>query len=326
MAKGPFCEMFDEKKDMLKPVYFNIEVLERYFKNPKYAVNYTDYRGGISLKDEYYEFDDSHEYEYIKDFGLAYLKTDMTKRAVVVFADDLIKMPHKVQSHWFAYYLDNQCDYVPNDGFVINLFYGEWVNDISIYQALLMELHYINKMCNAITIPHIFREEFSFNDSDQNSRPNGYHNILLPTRENYFNFVNTLEKITTTNINVKAFLHCVPPLVQSIERCYVDDDGNERPKGSVTMLREWLEKNVRTQDLEANIIKPLKDLVKLRQTPAHKLYSNEYDEVIWEDQNQLIHSVYTAIRGLRLLLANHPNTRTVEIPSVLFDGEHIRIY
>ena len=87
--------------------------------------------------------------EYLKNFGLAYNKREEFDRAIVTFADDLIKLPPKMQSHFYSYYLDNQDDYYPNEGFVKNLILGEWVDTISIYQALTMELHYINKMCEA---------------------------------------------------------------------------------------------------------------------------------------------------------------------------------
>ncbi len=58
--------MFNGKKDILKPVYFKIDVLERYFKDPKYLVFYSDYRGSIALNDDYFESDSLDEYEYIK--------------------------------------------------------------------------------------------------------------------------------------------------------------------------------------------------------------------------------------------------------------------
>ena len=100
MKNGYFNQKFDSKEDFLKPVYFKIDVLERYFKDPKFLVFYSDYRGSIALKDEYVESDDLDDYEHVRDFGLAYSKEDNLIRAVVTFADDLIKMPAKVQGYW----------------------------------------------------------------------------------------------------------------------------------------------------------------------------------------------------------------------------------
>ena len=106
--KGYFENIYTEK-DFLKPVYFDIQVLERYFEDPKYLIFYSDYSGSIVIDDEYVS-DDSERIEYLKDFGLAYKKGDFYDRAVVTFADDLIKLPSKMQSHFYSYLLENQDD------------------------------------------------------------------------------------------------------------------------------------------------------------------------------------------------------------------------
>lgn len=319
MAVKIFESLFS-KNDILKPVYFNMEVLERYFKNPQYIISYSDYRGSIYLRDEYCS-NDLDEYEYIKDFGIAYNKKDKNLRALVTFADDLVKLPIKVQGIWYTYMLDNQKDYIPNEGFVKNLIYGEWVQNISIYQALLMEMHYINEMCKGMELKPMFKEEYPFNSSDIDDRPMHYHNILLPTRDSYYNFVNTLEKLVINNINHKTFIND-SLLIKGIVR------NNEygQPKGTLLMLEEWFGKNVRGADIKNNVINPLRDLRKLRQRPAHELYQNEYDQRIWKDQEDLMFSVYTAIRNIRLLMANHPLAKSIKVPDVLFSGKNIVSY
>ncbi|MDR2711659.1 MAG: hypothetical protein LBB91_00915 [Clostridiales bacterium] len=319
MQEGPFTQMFDAKEYVLKPVYFEIEVLEKYFKNPKYLVFYSDYRGSVLLM---------NGYEEIRDFGLAYYKKDTTMRAIVTFAEDLKKMPIKTQGYWFSYLLDEQDECFPNEGFVKNLILGDWVEDISIYQALLMEIHYINKMCKAVSIEPMFREEFPYDDLSQNNRPIGYHNILLPTRENYYNFINTLEKMTTSNINIKTFQRSTP-MIKGVDNTYTDKSGNTHTqiKNSVSLLDDWLNANISNNpNIHSDIIIPLKKLVKLRQTPAHRLYENEYDKRIWNNQNELMHEIYTAIRNIRLAIALHPFAKQVHVDETLFEGKRIVIY
>lgn len=102
MSHSPFTDRFGSQHT-LKPVYFSIEVLERYFDDPKYLVFYSDYRDSICLKDEYATDDD---YEYIRDFGLAYKQDDTNERAVVTFFGDMLKLPYKAQCYWFSYLLD----------------------------------------------------------------------------------------------------------------------------------------------------------------------------------------------------------------------------
>lgn len=317
---GCFESMFPQGNNCLKPVYFDIQVLERYFDDPKYLVFYQDYRGTIIVDDDYVD-EDFENLEYLKDFGLAYNKKEDIDRAIVTFADDLMKMPPKMQSHFHSYYLDNQDDYYPNEGFVKNLILGEWVDTISVYQALTLELHYINKMCEAIGIPRMFLNEFSLDTGLQNDRPNNYHTLLLPTKQRYYDFVITLEKMITGNLNINTFI--TPSLyVLTIDR----KNENGENKGSLTMLIEWFEKNVKMARIKEDIGLPLRELIHERQKPAHKIYKNEYDKTLWTKQNLFMEKIYTAVRNIRLLLANHPKSKVVEVPEYLFDGMHIRTY
>jgi len=307
-------------KNSLKLVYFDIQVLDRYFEDPKYLVFYSDYRGSIVLDDSY-QPEDLEEIEYLKDFGLAYKKDNKYDRAVVCFAGDLASLPSKMQSHFHSFLLDNQKGYYPNYGFYKNLILGEWEENISIYKALVMEIHYINEMCSAIGIPKLFLQEYSLDANTKNEMPTSFHTILVPTEKRYYDFVITLEKMVTGNINKKAFQKDAL-FISTIES--VDDNGY--PKGSVTMLAEWMKKNIKLANIEDDVEKPLKKLVKERQTPAHKIFENKYDKSIWKKQDDFLREVYIAVRNIRLLLANHPYCSGVIIPDYLFDGEHIVSY
>ena len=302
-----------------KVVYFDVHVLERYFNNPKYYVFYSGYRGKISIKDEYY--DENTESEYIKNFGLAYENKNPERRAIVAFASDLAKISKKAQGHWYSYLLENTEEYHPNNGFIKNLIHGEWVENISIFDALLMEIHVINKMCESIEIPKLYKEEFKYNTMNKEDRPINYHIVLLPTRDNYYNFINTLEKLVVNNLEPDTFTQDAH-LIRGVER--KSEEGFN--KGTLVLMKDWFKQNVQADDIEENIIKPLKKLRKIRQKPAHQLYENVYDEQIWIDQKKLMHNVYTAVRNIRLLLANHPLSKDVKIPKILFEGKKIVQY
>ncbi len=318
--KGYFESVFSKERDYLKPVYFDIQVLERYFEDPKYLVFYHDYRGSIVIDDAYAEHD-TERIEYLKDFGLAYRKNNRYDRAIVVFASDLIKLPCRMQSYFHSYYLENQEEYYPNEGFVKNLIYGEWVSDISIYQALTMEIHYINEMCSAIGVPKMFLNEYPTDARLQNERPNNFHTLLLPTKQRYYDFIITLEKMVTGNININTFI-TPAPTIHVVER----KNKHGEIKGSLTLLVDWFEQNVKLADIKNDIGKPLRELIKERQIPAHKNFKNEFDKKLWKKQNEFIIKIYTAVRNIRLLMANHPKCKNVKIPDYLFDGKHISVY
>lgn len=305
--------------DDFKLVYFDINVLERYFNNPKYNVFYSGYRGKISIKDEYYVELEGNE--YVKNFGLAYDKKDSNKRSIVAFASELSKLSDKSQAHWYSYIYKNSDNYYPNNAFIKNLIYGEWVENISIFDAMLMEINLINSMCSSIGITKFFREEFTPNSMNKEDKPINYHIVLLPTRENYYNFINTLEKLVINNIQAKTFTDS-GHLIKGVER--KSQEGFN--KGTLVLLSEWLAINNSSTSVEKEIISPLKALRKLRQKPAHQLYENVYDEKIWTDQKILMHNTYSAIRYIRLLFANHPLCRSTKVPEILYGGDKIVQY
>ena len=57
-------------KNSLNLVYFDIQVLDRYFEDPKYLVFYSDYRGSIVLDDSY-QPENLEEIEYLKKFWIS---------------------------------------------------------------------------------------------------------------------------------------------------------------------------------------------------------------------------------------------------------------
>ena len=96
-----------------------------------------------------------------------------------------------------------------------------------------------------------------------------------------------------------------------------------RDKGTITLLKEWLDLKVRIPDP-----KPKEDMIEIfrrirdmRMKPAHKVEKNVFDQEYFKKQRELVIEAYSAMRALRLILANHPETRTYEIPEWLYKGE-----
>jgi hypothetical protein len=314
----PFTQMIINGDPKLKIMYFNIEILEMYFQNPKFKIFSHDYRGSIIISDDFH--DEADDAEYIKDFGIGYHKEKgNTERVVCAFLDDLSKLSYKAQLKWKIHLIDNQDFYYANKGFYKNLILGEWIDEVSIYDALLDEMKVINKMCENMELPKLFNKEFT---SHSHEKPEDYRIIFLPTLKNYYSFVMSLEKMIIDNLNYKTFLKN-SLYIGSLNR----NDENGNPKGSLNMLSEWLTMNINTnENLEELIINPLKELRKVRQVPAHELYSNTYDKTLYKKQNDLITKSYSALRSIRLFFANHPLNKGINIPKYLIKGENIVIY
>ena len=62
---------------------------------------------------------------------------------------------------------------------------------------------------------------------------------------------------------------------------------------------------------------------KLRQKPAHKVSADLFNQDIFKKQREIIIDAYSAVRTLRLILANHPKVRLnpPKINERLFKGE-----
>ena len=106
------------------------------------------------------------------------------------------------QLKWKINYITSQQDYIINDGFYKNLILGEWIDEVSIYSAVLDEMIVINMMCDNMGIPYLFNKTY---DSHSYDKPDDYRIMFLPTLKNYYSFMQALEKIIVHNINYKTF-------------------------------------------------------------------------------------------------------------------------
>lgn len=314
----PYSVLMQKGEKQFKIIFFNIEILERYVNNPKFVIMDNGYRGNIYVRNKYIS-DKTIENEYIKDYGMAYIDGKHLERAVGVFACDLAKLSSQKQMLWKGFELSSQEKCKINSGFVDNLINGKWVMKTWIYHALIEEMKVINEQCEHMRIPKLFNKTFGTHYSEM---PEGYRNIFLPTLKNYYDFVLVLEKIIVHNISYKTF----PKdslYIRSIDR--KDESGKD--KGSLVIFEEWLSKNICTKENIADlVIKPLKNIRKIRQKPAHELTSNEYDVTLYQEQFNLMNDAYTAIRSIRLFFANHPLAKDVKVPEHLVSGKDIVNY
>lgn len=313
----PFTKMLVDGKAQLEIVYFQPEVLEMYYQDPRYLIMSHEYRGNIVARDNFFE---ELEHEYLKDFGIAYHKElGNEDRVIGVFIGDLSELSFKAQLKWKIHYIDDQENYLINYGFYKNTILNGWVDEISIYDAMLDEITVINKMCEKMDIPKLFKKTFEPFSID---KPEDYRMILLPTLRNYYSFIVSLEKLIIHSINVKTFTK-KSNYITPIERKNTEG----QPKGSLVMLEEWLNKNIRTpENIKDVIIAPLRQIRKIRQVPAHEMYSNEYDKKLYKKQNDLIVEIYKAIRAIRLLFSNHPCCKDIDMNDYLTTGEKIVVY
>ena len=115
------------------------------------------------------------------------------------------------------------------------------------------------------------------------------------------------------NINLKAFAGDVETYVR---KKVSDNEFERQEKGSIFILEEWL--SLRYPELSSeerlSIIKPLREVRRLRQKPAHRIAKDTYDKQFYARQDELVWKVYEALRDLRCLLATDPSVSSYEPP------------
>lgn len=290
---------------------FDLSVLEHYRNDPRYHYSCDDVRGWISVQDEFGEPGEMREHDqvFLKSFGFGY--DDDFNRAVVVFTCDLANLSAEHQQHWNAKRHASRFKMHPD--YHRNQILGEWGEKVSVFGAFTEELKQINIMTKLMGKPPLFRNEY-----DQ--RPKGFSFLLRSTTKEFNDFVLLLDQMMSENLN-KAFFRGDIELESETTR----SDGKIiiNSKGTIQLLEQWFQKEMRFSDPEPfnRMIAQFKNVRKLRQNPAHKPEDSKFDHNIFKEQRKLAFAAYGAVRVIRLMLANHPLTKSHTIPDWLYKAE-----
>jgi hypothetical protein len=70
----PFTKRLALAEAQLTPIYFDFEVLDRYYRDPRYRFDFHDFGGSIGIKTEHYESPDTVDRDKVllQTFGIAY--------------------------------------------------------------------------------------------------------------------------------------------------------------------------------------------------------------------------------------------------------------
>ncbi len=314
-VKRPYARRLWRGEPQLGPVYFDMAVLERYRLDPRYHFDFGDYSGMIGVRDEYYlsgEYPDRDKI-LIQTFGIGY--SESGERVVAVFLRYLADLTPEHQHAWESYERRDPCEISPD--YWRNAM-GEFSTHVSLYSAFLVEQRVINEMSVAIGRPGLFHQTYD------TARPENFHSFFLPTSRNFHLFVLELDKLLSENLNIKFFQDEVPQVRDETRR---GRDPIRLRVGSAMQLEDWLQRYFQTSDKTAieTVVGPIKQVRRLRQTPAHRVEQNRFDVGYWAQQEELMKASYRSMRNLRLILAKYPGAEGVEIPDWLSEGR-IRLH
>jgi len=277
---------------------FDLRVLELYRRDPRYSYWTDDISGRLSVSDKYYGSNEMREPDQVllEDFGFAY--NERRERSVAVFSRYLSRLSPEHQQVWNAQLLEG--DFRPHPDYWRQSM-GDWGQGVSVFQAFVEELRQINRMCDLIGKPPLFKREFT-----EESRPKEFSFLIRPTLAEWNEFVLVLDKMLSENLNRSFF-----------DGAAISEEAAE--KGSLAMLEEWVRQSVqlRERDLLDQMFLVMKKVRWLRQRPAHALDSDAFSQRYFQDQRWLAGGAYCAVYTLRMILALHPAAREHQVPEFL---------
>lgn len=305
-TKKPYAYELALGNAQLEHRAFNIVILESYRNDPRYSYRVDDIRGMIYVKDgQNVPLEDD---AYLR-FGFAFDEEGDTY--VAVFLWDLFKLSSETQQQWQMREVTLPTILHPD---YHRAAMGHFPERLSLYEAFVMELKTINEMSDAMGRPHLFRQTF------YNAKPRAFAMLLRPTLNEYNNFIHTLDKMVSDNINIKFFQG-------EVEHVREVDLGEGRfrvePKGSIQLLEEWVNQKFSPRDPEplTEMFATFRQIRKMRNKPAHSDVEDKFEKALIREQRELMVRTYTAVRLLRLLFGNIPATKAVKIDDALREGK-----
>lgn len=309
----PFTKRLLLGEAQLEWVGFDLAVLERYFRDPRYHCSFHDYDGMISIGTEADRSSDFPERDKVllESFGLGY--DENRRRYAVAFLRYLANLSPEHQQYWNSFAYPHRVKL--SKEYYRNSYLDEFAEYGSFFGAILAEIDLINHLTKAFFDQPLFLTSF-----DEN-RPPGLTLFLRPTLKNFNEFILSLDKVLSDNLNLSFFKGAVP-----LEKEITRGDGKivvER-KGTLTLLEEWLGSKVRWDDPDGardTIIKPLRRVRQLRQRPAHAIEEDRYSPQFEDDQHEIVRDVYVSLMHLRVLFSGHHDAPKISVPDYIAEGK-----
>lgn len=310
---APYTRALKEGSPQLSFRAFDLRALEWYRNDPRFEFDVDDIHGRILQK----EGTQIPGRTVVRDglefleFGFAY--DDEMHRAIAVFLRYLHDLPEEMQIEMQKHELEGSYKLHPD--FYRTQIICDFPERMSIYDAFLQEKYHINRMCDLIGKPRLFRTEFA-----DYGRPRGFGILIRPTKKEFRDFALQLDQLLSDDLNRDFFSGDV-----ELNRTLVDEAGKKvvQPIGTIQLLQDWIEAKFKPADPEPmeEMFKNFRAVRKVRQKPAHKIEDNEFDQKYVAEQRELIVKAYGAVHTLRMVLENHPLARSHEVPDYIREAK-----
>jgi hypothetical protein len=140
---------------------------------------------------------------------------------------------------------------------------------------------------------------------------------MVPTKKHFLEFAQILDKVISENLNTPFFAAQHLELEEKITRR--SGDVLVTQKGTLRLLEEWLTKHICIggENGPSIVVAPLKEVRKLRQSPAHRFVDDEFSIQYQDKKEKLIADVYRSVSNIRRFFQTHPKARNYKFPDNL---------
>ncbi|WP_162791969.1 hypothetical protein [Pseudosulfitobacter sp. DSM 107133] len=292
---------------------FEMAALERYINDPRYQVHFADYMGTMSIGDEAYREEGFLDRDKVslQTFGLGIGKNSLPY--LIVFLRYLANLSPGHQQFWHSYLGGEDVKMLPP--YYDASFSGTFWKNRSVRYAIIQEINIINKIIYAIYGQKLFR------DFEEEDVPIGVTGFLRPTKANFEAFVLTLDKLLSDRIDANFFKGkiCLHEEVPRGEGRF-----EVMRKGTISLLEEWLLFDLdweNEQGVRNVIIKPLREVRRLRQKPAHEFSKDSFDLEFHTERRRLLAAVLNSLQSMRAAFSTHRDAKGIHVPEWLDAGQ-----
>ena len=249
---------------------FDLRLLEWYRNDPRYRYEVDDIQGVIERENSIGSGQTSSNdgLEFV-EFGFAY--DESLNRAVAIFLRYLHDKTLEEQNLLAQYQVKGNFHLHPD--YYRTSIIGDFPERMSIYDVFLEERWHINEISKALG-----REPFYKTQTKAHERPRGFGILIRPTKKEYQDFVMLTNKLLNDDINRNFFKNDIS---ESEQLTKSDGSSTKRQLGTLQMLQNWLSIKFRTSEpnVVPDLLKQMRSVSKERQSPAHKLEDNTFDQL-----------------------------------------------
>ena len=296
----------------ISPLFFDVAVLEVYRNDPRYSYVTDDSIGRIEVSAAYAESEKlpAKDRILLPRFGFAY--NDDGVRVVAAYPRDLRRLTPEHQSLWVARERSGDFKVHPN---LYAITVGSFDLVHTIFEAFREELCHLGKMCQAVGWPEVVRHDFT-----GERKPANFGFLIRPTAKEMQDFISTLDKMMSDNLNRDFFKHL--GLELRYEEKSKNGDVRLRDKGTIQLLADLMAAwNLDGQETVQDMLTAFREVRKARNPQAHNLDDDVFDESLFAQQRELVERAYRAVRYLRIIISQHPDLEDYDdLPTWLRDG------